>query len=322
MESLASILKDNIMELVGNINKNPELVMNLGKLVAKSKFDWSFMAAIICGLKNKLLMDKAIQVMVDTWNEYVSKKDDICYVIDGYFPMYDVNERGLYSTQAPMKRLKYLILERDLKAVRDGELERRKVDADFKKMVSSMDEEDEEQKFTYTEDTFKKSAMITDMQLTLVLAKLIVSGWMPKTSSLSDFLKLFSGVKSKFFLTWTGKPTDLHDFFDMLTRKKVVSGKKKEPGYITPRGKYLNIVCSHFKDPKGKWFGELNHKRHNESNKDVLTMLEICLTYSLDDCIKMMKKITIEYKDLFEDIDLSVKPKHTSNYGRVKKSVK
>ncbi len=54
MESLVSKLKDSIMEFVDNINKNPEMVMNLGKLVAESKFDWSLMAAIIRGLKNKM----------------------------------------------------------------------------------------------------------------------------------------------------------------------------------------------------------------------------------------------------------------------------
>lgn len=323
MESLASKLKDSILEFVDNINKNPEMVMNLGKLVAESKFDWSLMAAIIRGLKNKLLMDKTIQIIVDTWNEYLFRRDDMCFRNESYHDEIRFDNQGAYTEKVPMmKTIKYPLLERDLKAIRDVELERRKVDANFKKMVNSMDEEDEKQKFSYTEDTFKKSAMITDMQLTLVLAKLIVSGWMPKTSSQTDFLKLFSGVKSKFFLTWTGKPADLHDFFDMLTSKKVVNGNKKEHGYITPRGKYLNIVCSHFKNPKGKWFGDLNHKRHNESSKDVLTMLEICLKYSLDDCIKMMKTIAAEHKDLLEDIDLSVKPEHISNYGRVRKSVK
>ena len=64
--------------------------------------------------------------------------------------------------------------------------------------------------------------MITDLQLDLVLAELIVMGWMPKTSSQSDFHKLFSGVTAEFFLTWTGKPAQLHDFFDMLTNKKEV----------------------------------------------------------------------------------------------------
>ena len=134
-ENHASQLKDSIMQLVDNINKNPELVMNLGKLVVTSKFDWSFMKTIICGLSEKWLMDKAIQVIVDKWSEYASRKDEICYKIEAYTTMYEADEHGLYSRQVPMiKTLKYTFLERDLKSVRDGELERREVDAKFNKM--------------------------------------------------------------------------------------------------------------------------------------------------------------------------------------------
>ena len=178
----------------------------------------------------------------------------------------------------------------------------------------------EKPKFSYTEETFTKSSMITELQLDLVLAELIVIGWMPNTSSQSDFRKLFSGVTSKFFLTWTGKPAELHDLFDMLTKKKIERGKKI-PGFITPRGNYLNIVRSHFKDEKNNWFGELNHEKHIEGTKAVLDKLEIVLTYSVDECIKMMQTIISEHKDLLENIDLSVKPEHHSNYGRKSKSV-
>lgn len=320
-ENLASQLKDSIMQYVDNINKNPELVMELGKLAAKTKFDWSFMEAVICGLSEKWLMNKAIQVMVDTWNEHVSSNDDICYVKECYTTEYGVDEHGPYSRQVPMiKRLKHFDLERDLKSVRDGELERREVDAKFRKMVSPNAEQEEEPKFNYTEETFKKSAMITDQQLDLVLAELIVIGWMPNTSSQADFHKLFSGVPGEFFLTWTGKSAQLHDFFDMLTKKKEIR-KKKVPGLVTPRGNYLNIVRSHFKDENNNWFGELNHERHIDGTNDILTKLEVVLAYSVDECINMMQTIVREHKDLLENIDLSVKSEHYSNYGRKSKSV-
>ena len=133
-ENLANQLRDSIMQLVDNINKKPELVINLGKLAAKTKFDWSFMNAIICGLSEKWLMDKAIQVMVDIWNEHVSRKDEICYTTVGYTTMYDSDEHGIYSKRIPMmKTLKYVFLEQNLKAVRDGELERRKVNEQYEK---------------------------------------------------------------------------------------------------------------------------------------------------------------------------------------------
>lgn len=307
--NLAEILKDSIIQFVDNINKKPELVMSLDKFVTKAKFDWSFMETVICGLKEEWLMDKAIQVIADTWNEHVSRKDKICYRRDGKLTI-----------------LKHFCIERDLKAIRDGELERRKVDAKFKKMIASAEKQEhaenqgEKSKFSYTEETFTKSSMITELQLDLVLAELIVIGWMPNTSSQSDFRKLFSGVTSKFFLTWTGKPAELHDLFDMLTKKKIERGKKI-PGFITPRGNYLNIVRSHFKDEKNNWFGELNHEKHIEGTKAVLDKLEIVLTYSVDECIKMMQTIISEHKDLLENIDLSVKPEHHSNYGRKSKSV-
>jgi hypothetical protein len=266
-------------------------------------------------------MDKAIQVIVDTWKECVSKNDDICYVKECYTTEYGVDEHGPYSRQVPMiKRLKHFDLERDLKSVRDGELERREVDAKFRKMVSPNAEQEEEPKFNYTEETFKKSAMITDQQLDLVLAELIVIGWMPNTSSQADFHKLFSGVPGEFFLTWTGKSAQLHDFFDMLTKKKEIR-KKKVPGWVTPRGNYLNIVRSHFKDENNNWFGELNHERHIDGTNDILTKLEVVLAYSVDECINMMQTIVREHKDLLENIDLSVKSEHYSNYGRKSKSV-
>ena len=105
-ESLAIRLKDSIPEFIDKLNNNPESITKLGTLIVRSKFDWSLMEAIIRGLSEKWLMDKAIQVITDTWDEYVAKKDEICYKREGM-----------------LTRLKYFCLEQDLKAIRDGELE-------------------------------------------------------------------------------------------------------------------------------------------------------------------------------------------------------
>lgn len=309
------------MELVDNINKCPKQVTCLGKIVAKSKFEWSFMEAIICGLKEEWLMDKAIQVIVDTWYEYNDRNDECCKQSAGSYSYYDCDQYGLYEVKQSLPIPKYFNLKRDLEGVKAEELERRKVNEKFNKMIVPSVEQEEEPQFTYTDDTFKKSSMLTDMQIDLMLAKLIVSGWMGKNSSQSDFRKLFSGNPSRFYLTWTGTDGELHDLFDMLTRKKIERGKKI-PGYITPRGSYLNIVCSHFKDKKGKWFKDLNRKRHTDGTKDVLNMLEIVLNYSLDECIRMMEMIVEEHKALLENIDLSVRPEHYSNYGKKIKGTK
>ena len=318
MENLASILKDSIMELVDNINNNPVLVTRLGNLVAKSGFNWSFMKAIICGLKEEWLMDKAIQMIVDTWDEYNDRDDERCKQSAGSYSYYDGDQYGIYEVKQSLSIPKYFNLKRELEGVKADELERRKVNEKFNKMMVPSVEQEEEPQFTYTDDTFKKSAMITDMQLDLMLAELIVNGWMPNDSSKSDFYKLFSGAKSEFTLTWSGKPGELHDFFDMLTKKKV-GKRKKTDGYVTPRGNYLNIACSHFKNKRGKWFKNLKGQKHTDGTKDVLNLLEITLTYSVDQCVKMMRTIIEEHKDLLENLNLSVKPEHHSNYGRSKK---
>lgn len=175
--------------------------------------------------------------------------------------------------------------------------------------------------FKYTEGTFCKSAIMTDLQLDLVLAMLIISGWMSKETNQSDFRKLFSGISSKFSLTWTGTPGELHDFFDMLTRKRKERGKLL-PGYITPRGNYLNIVCSHFKNKNGDNFGNLNRQKHTDRTPNILNVIEIIINYSIEECTKKMQEIIVNHKDLLENIDFSVKPEHPSNYGKVRKSVK
>ena len=325
-ENLAEIFKKEIKQLVDSINKRPELVMRLSKLVPLVKFDRSYIEAIICGLKSELLMDKAILVIVDAWERYTQKKDDICYKTIEHFREYAYDQNGMYEVNRPIKMLKYIDIEKDLEGIKDSELKRRRIDARFKKMIlpaakqEPTEKHGEKPEFNYTEETFKKSAVITDTQLDLVLAELIVMGWMPTTSSQSDFHKLFSGVPGEFLLTWTGKPAQLHDFFDMLTKKKEVK-KKKMPGYVTPRGNYLNIVRSHFKDENNNWFGELNHERHIDGTNEILTKLEIVLAYSVDECINMMQTIVREHKNLLENIDLSVKPEHYSNYGRKSKSV-
>lgn len=325
-ENLAEIFKKEIKQLVDSINKRPELVMRLSKFVPLVKFDWSCIEAIICGLKSEILMDKAILVIVDAWERYTQKKDDICYETIEHFREYAYDQNGMYEVNRPIRMLKYIDIEKDLEGIKDAELKRRRIDARFKKMIlpaakqEPTEKHGEKPEFNYTEETFKKSAVITDTQLDLVLAELIVMGWMPTTSSQSDFHKLFSGVPGEFLLTWTGKPAQLHDFFDMLTKKKEVK-KKKIPGYVTPRGNYLNIVRSHFKDENNNWFGELNHERHIDGTNEILTKLEIVLAYSVDECINMMQTIVREHKNLLENIDLSVKPEHYSNYGRKSKSV-
>ena len=188
-ESFAEIFKKEIKQLVDSINKRPELVMRLSKLVPLVKFDWSYIEAIICGLKSELLMDKAILVIVDAWERYTQKKDDICYKTIEHFRDYAYDQNGMYEVNRPIRMLKYIDIKKDLEGIKDSELKRRRIDARFKKMIlpaakqEPTEKHGEKPEFNYTEETFKKSAVITDTQLDLVLAELIVMGWMPTTSS-------------------------------------------------------------------------------------------------------------------------------------------
>ena len=136
-ENLAEIFKKEIKQLVDSINKRPELVMRLSKFVPLVKFDWSCIEAIICGLKSELLMDKAILVIVDAWERYTQKKDDICYETIEHFREYAYGQNGMYEVNRPIRMLKYIDIEKDLEGIKDSELKRRRIDAKFKKELES-----------------------------------------------------------------------------------------------------------------------------------------------------------------------------------------
>jgi len=137
-ENLASRLKDEIQECLDNINKNPELVTKVGLLVVKSKFDWSFMAAIVCGLKEEWLMDMAIQTIEDKWNECANKKEDCCYQTIGHIPDYGFDGIGMYKKDQPLKMLKYIDIKKDLEGAKADELKRRKISKKFETEIKKL----------------------------------------------------------------------------------------------------------------------------------------------------------------------------------------
>ena len=142
--NLASILKDSIMKLVDNINNNPEQITSIGKIIAKAKFDWSFMEAILCGLKEEWLMDMAIQIIEDKWKECTNKKEDCCYQTIGHIPDYGFDGIGMYKKDQPLKMLKYIDIKKALEGAKEDELKRRKVDEKFNKESASTDNPDKE----------------------------------------------------------------------------------------------------------------------------------------------------------------------------------
>jgi len=259
MENLASILKESIMELVDNINNNPELVSRLGNLVAKSGFEWSFMEAIICGLKEEWLMDKAILVIVDTWNKLANKKDKLCYYIVGHLPDYGFDGQSMYKIDHPLKMLKHIDLKKDLESVKADELKRREIDKVFQvqlqrrknlrtnKCKRSAKANDENWQ---SEETFIYKASATDaestkqIRLNLLSNDLILHFLQPNTKP-DAIIKLFTGkkIKPNNKIVWRGTEQELVYLFRNLNKKRLINipkdGNDKTIGL-------WNIVASHF----------------------------------------------------------------------------
>ena len=136
-DPLSKQLSNEISTYVNNINKCPQTIESIGELVVKAKFKYDFMKAIICGLKSELLMDKAILVIVDAWERYTQKKDDICYETIEHYRDYAYDQNGMYEVNRPIRMLKYIDIEKDLEGIKDSELKRRRIDAKFKKELES-----------------------------------------------------------------------------------------------------------------------------------------------------------------------------------------
>ncbi len=259
MENLASILKESIMELVDNINKSPELVTRLGNLVAKSGFEWSFMKAIICGLKEVWLMDKAIQVMVDTWHEYLNKKDNRCLQSAGNYSYYNGDQYGIYEVKKSIPISKYFDLKRDLESVKADELKRREVDKTFlvqlqrgrnlrinKCKRSSKTNDDN----WLTEETFTYSASTTDADSTKqirlnLLSKELILHFLQSNTEQGVVIKLFTGkkIKQKNKIVWRGTEQELVYLFRNLNKKKRIIIPKDSNNNTVG---LWNVVASHF----------------------------------------------------------------------------
>lgn len=259
MENLASILKESIMELVDNINNNPELVSRLGNLVAKSGFEWSFMEAIIRGLKEEWLMDKAILVIVDTWNKLANKKDELCYHIVGHIPDYGFDGQSMYKIDHPMKMLKHIDLKKDLESVKANELKRREIDKAFqiqlqrrknlrtKKYKRSAKTNDDNWQ---TEETFTYKASSTDADSTKqirldLLSNELILHFLQSNTKQGVVIKLFTGkkIKPNNKIVWRGTEQELVYLFRNLNKKRLINiprnGNNKTIGL-------WNIVASHF----------------------------------------------------------------------------
>lgn len=126
---------NELKQIVENLNTNPEKVESIGAFVACAKFDYDFIKHIICGIKETWVMDKAIQVISDTWNEYLRKDEDICYIIT-YTKDYSIETDGVYEVKKPLMKIpKFLDIEKSLSEIKESELNRREVNSMYEKRI-------------------------------------------------------------------------------------------------------------------------------------------------------------------------------------------
>lgn len=124
---------DELKQIAEILNTTPEKVESIGAFVACAKFEYDFIKYIICNIKETWVMDKAIQVIIDTWNEYLNKHDDICYNIS-YTEDYSLETGGISRVKQPMMKIpKFLDIERSLNEIKESELNRREVNETYEK---------------------------------------------------------------------------------------------------------------------------------------------------------------------------------------------
>ena len=249
-ECLAIRLKDSIMEFTDKVNNNPESITILDTFIVKSKFDMSLMKAIICGLSEKWLMDKAIQVISDTWDEHVSRRDEICYKREGMLIM-----------------LKYFSLEQDLKDIRDRELERRDVDAKFKKMVTpNVEKEVKPRKLRMTVDTntathsFKLQLKDVSEQdrrkriMTFFADLSSNSKYISEKTDAKDFFDNFGGIHTAKKIVWTAEFKQLLYLITILKKAGVLTWntEKPKPGIRQMICIVFQILEKEYKEVDGK----------------------------------------------------------------------
>lgn len=259
MKNLASELNENVIALVDIINKRPEQVVDLKHFVLLSKFDWSYMKAIVCGLKEEWLMDKAIQIMTDTWDEYFSTENERCYQTIGYVPDYAFDGHTFINNDQPLKILKYINLKRDLEIIKTEELKRRNVESSFQTHLQKMKNlktkkykrfEKRNNENWMTDKTFIYKASSTDAESTKqirleFLSKELILHFLQTDTKKDTVIKLFTGKKIKYKdkIEWRGTVHELVYLFRNLYKKKRI---------IIPIGNdnrtigLWNIVASHF----------------------------------------------------------------------------
>ena len=129
-------------EYLEYINNAPLMIENIGYVVAGAKFELCFMEAIIRGIREEWLMDKAIQLITDSWYEYFNREEDCCYHTVETIPVYHADKFGRTREDLPLKMPKYLNIEKDLECIKEDELKRRKIHEEYEKKRAEINDQE------------------------------------------------------------------------------------------------------------------------------------------------------------------------------------
>ena len=242
-DPLSKQLSNEISTYVNNINKCPQTIESLGELVVTAKFTYDFMKAIICGLKSELLMDKAILVIVDAWERYTQKKDDICYETIERFRDYAYDQNGMYEVNRPIRMLKYIDIEKDLEGIKDSELKRRRIDAKFKKELENSQRIDAGKPKKLREPVVLKTATHSfilklknvnekerNERIATFFSDLSRNGkYIHEKTNAQDFVDNFTGKHTAEKIVWTAEIKQLLYLISTLNKSGILKWNTEKP---------------------------------------------------------------------------------------------
>lgn len=242
-DNLAIKLKESIKTFIDNLNNNPKLVTKLRNIVVKSRFDWTIIKSIISGIKEEWLMDKTIQLIVDTWYEYINKKDERCYRTIGYIPDNGFDGFGMYKKDQPMKMLKYIDIKRDLDGIKADELKRRKVNAKYEKELqklncTTIEKQRKPRKqvdvktatHSFKIDISQIGAKEKTKRLSIFFADLARNGkYIQEDTNPDAFIKNYTGVHTGEKIVWTAEYKQLLYLIQKLHEAGVLSWNTEKP---------------------------------------------------------------------------------------------
>lgn len=156
--------------------------------------------------------------------------------------------------------------------------------------IISLHNQQGQDEFKPSGNTFTKTALLTDTLLDIVGQRLSKANKLK--ASPDDWRKLFSGINQQFDMIWLGTEGELRDLFKMFT---------DEPIYATPKRNYQNILKSHFLDEHGNRFNNLHGAKSVEKFQPILDDCVFLLQHLTDSVTKIMKQLISDNEDALRE---------------------